>query len=500
MIFKASLFLLFVATCIGGGQPCLAQDRVLTITLQNAPNNMEPVAEPTRIRVDDRSSVGLRLVNVSPIDVCSLSGRTPTPTTETNPMESLVTTISGLGAFGLSTSRASSYLNEVRPAIRTAPRLDDPEYKRFLEAAAHFDVSAQNVIAEQTLFQGSLDADLQALANYISADYRGTNWRLFHPKDDTKLDTIRSDFGNPVPSIADAALSQATLDEMTNWASDLHKKHDNDGTAESALRQMDATLAKEKAIMSILSDNNTALKTAQGTVQTSYVAILKVYADFQRMLDQRVLTKSPADAYLIQDFPLGTDRKATVTGVLSCVSDVDGKTPTTDQINYSILYQNVPNLTASAGLLTGFLEKRVIGITNVASTNAAGFKTIFAVTDSAQAQIFPMAYVNYRVLPYCSTHWKKNSEDELIITTSLSAGFGINPNSGTNQPEFFAGAAFGFNRLMIHPGVHFGRTQNLGGGFTLNNTVPTGFTGNAPITWSYHPAFSIGFSVRVAPL
>jgi hypothetical protein len=370
---------------------------------------------------------------------------------------------------------------------------------RFLEAAAHFDASAQNVIAEQTISQGSLDADLKALANYISADYRGTNWRLFHPNDDTKLDTVRSDFGNPVPSIADAALSQATLDEMTNRASDLHKKHDNNGNAESALRQMDATLAKEKAIMSILSDNNTALKTAQGTVQTSYVAILKVYADFQRMLIQRVLMKSPADAYLIQDFLLGTDRKATITGVLSCVSDVDGKTPTTDQINYSILYQNVPNLTASAGLLTSFLEKRVIGITNVASTNAAGFKTIFAVTDSAQAQVFPMAYVNYRVLPYRSTHWKKNSEDELIITTSLSAGFGINPNSGTNQPEFFAGAAFGFNRLMIHPGVHFGRSQNLGGGFTLNNTVPTGFTGNAPITWSYHPAFSIGFSVRVAP-
>jgi len=103
------------------------------------------------------------------------------------------------------------------------------------------------------------------------------------------------------------------------------------------------------------------------------------------------------------------------------------------------------------------------------------------------------------VLPYKSVFWGKGQENELVLTANLSGGFGINPNSGTNQPEFFVGTALGFGRLMIHPGAHYGRTQSLGGGFLLNAPVPTGFSGNPPIEWTYHWKFSVGFSVRAAP-
>jgi hypothetical protein len=109
-----------------------------------------------------------------------------------------------------------------------------------------------------------------------------------------------------------------------------------------------------------------------------------------------------------------------------------------------------------------------------------------------------MAYVNYRVFGYKTTHYGKGKEDDLIWTTHISGGFGINPNSGTNQPEFFAGFALGMNRFIFHSGVHYGRTQSLAGGYTLGSPVPSGLT-TAPISWSYHPAFSIGFSVRLAP-
>jgi len=500
-------------TCVSAGR-----GKVCTIELQNAPNNMEPVAEPTSIRVDDRSPVRLRLINLSPIDVCSLGGRTSTPTAETNPFESIVTTISALGGFGLSASTANQSMLEVNqgvgvesgrltsrtPAERAAnpnPLLDDPKYKLFLDAAMNFSRSAQDVIAGQKTAQLSLESDITALSNYLLADYRGTKWMAFHPKDDSALDGVRSDFGSPLPSIIDAAPSQALLDEMVAWAADLHKSYDKDVDPDTVarLKQIDVTVAKSKAAMSILSDYNSALKTAQITARTSYNSQLKVYNDFQRLLTQHIITKSPGDAYLVQEFPLGTDRKTTITGYVSCVSDVDGKTPTTDQINYSVLYQNIPVLSASAGLLTTFQEKKVIGTTTTLANNTAGFNTIFAVTDSARAQVFPMAYFNVRLGGYLKTNWYRRPEDELDITSHLSAGIGVNPNTGTNQPEFFVGMAFGLNKLMIHPGVHFGRTQSLGGGFTLNSVVPTGFTGPVPINWSYHPAFSIGFSVRVAP-
>ena len=123
---------------------------------------------------------------------------------------------------------------------------------------------------------------------------------------------------------------------------------------------------------------------------------------------------------------------------------------------------------------------------------------LFQVTDSARVQLIPMAYVNYRPFHYRTFRYGKGKEDELVWTAHLSGGFGVNPNTGTNQPEFFAGLALGLNRFMFHSGVHFGRTESLGGGFKLNCPVPTGVMA-APIAWSYHPAFSIGFSVRSAP-
>lgn len=510
----------FGAQLLRAQNTCQSQGgvQVCTIELQNAPNNMEPVAEPTRIRVDDRMQVRFRVTNLSPIDVCSLGGRTPTPTTETNPFESIVTSISGLIGSGLSGTSATQSMAQVnqdmtlesqRVSSRTQAEklanpnsiLDDPKYRAFLNGATSFSRSSQEILVEQKAMQQSLESDMTLLSNYVSADYRGHNWTKFRPKDDPTLSGVRSDFDNVLPSIADAAPSQATLDEMSAWAGDLHKSYDKetDAVTVGTLRQMDLTLAKSKAAMSTLSDYNAALKTAQTTARTSYNALVKVYNDFQRSQSQGIVAKSPDDTFLFQDFLLGTDRKATVTGYVSCVSDVDGKTPTTDQINYSVLYQNVPVLSASVGLLTTFQEKRVIGTTTEFANNSTGYNTIIAVTDSARAQVFPMAYFNVRMGGYLKTHWYRRPEDELDITSHLSAGFGVNPNTGTNQPEFLVGMAFGFNRLMIHPGVHFGRTQSLGGGFTLNGVVPTGYAGPVPINWSYHPAFSIGFSVRVAP-
>ncbi len=285
---------------------------------------------------------------------------------------------------------------------------------------------------------------------------------------------------------------------MSSWASDLHKSYDSKTDADivAGLKQIDLTLAKSKSTLSILSDYNSTLKTAQTTDRTTYKSVTKLYNDFRRTVAQGIIKES---AVLTQDFSLGTDRKTTVSSYVSCVSSVDQKTPTTDQISYSVLYENVPVLSASAGLLTTFQQKRVIGTTTALANNAAGFNTLFAITDSARAQVFPMAFFNVRLGGYRQTHWYKRPEDELDITAHLSTGIGVNPNTGTNQPEFFVGVAIGLNKLMIQPGVHFGRTQTLGGGFALNSVVPAGYAGPVPINWSYHPAFSIGFSVRVAP-
>lgn len=79
-----------------------------------------------------------------------------------------------------------------------------------------------------------------------------------------------------------------------------------------------------------------------------------------------------------------------------------------------------------------------------------------------------MAFVNYRLWPPVLKNWWGQPENELVITNSASAGIGVNSNTGTNQPEFFVGDAIGFSRVYLHLGAHFGRTETLGGGFTLD--------------------------------
>jgi hypothetical protein len=113
-----------------------------------------------------------------------------------------------------------------------------------------------------------------------------------------------------------------------------------------------------------------------------------------------------------------------------------------------------------------------------------------------------MAFLNFRIFPPILTTYPGQRESELVLGNSVSAGIGINPNTGTNQVEFFLGDTFSFNRVDLHIGAHFGRTESLGGGFQLNTAVPTmpsNYTGQPPIDWAYHVAFSIGLSVRIAP-
>jgi hypothetical protein len=208
---------------------------------------------------------------------------------------------------------------------------------------------------------------------------------------------------------------------------------------------------------------------------------------------------------------LGRDYGTTNTGTISCTSTISTTVATTDTINYTILYQNVPALTVSTGILLTFLPKYQYGVESMLDANSVNltatppnpgtFTNYFAQTDYSRAQVFPMAFVNYRVLKPWLKSWWAEPNSELAITTNLSGGIGVNPNTGTNQVEFFGGGAIGFSRALVHFGEHWGRQESLGGGFTVNNPVPTGWSSSntVPINWKYQHYFALGFSVRIAP-
>jgi hypothetical protein len=229
----------------------------LQIDLQNAPNNMEPVAEPRQIRVDNRANVRFLLRNLSPLDVCTRTPSAPTPTAETNVAESLVTTIAQLGGLSIGTSTARLPANAAMSVslsteaqsqlvtLRSNPRVpgcsvqDDPEYQRILSVAHEFfgaartligsptpDGSCRNDRADQVELACEIDSATRRLANYAGADYRGALQQSFQVDGNPLLQAVRDAYTLPLNSIGEAGRIQAMVDEIATWAGDLHKKYD----------------------------------------------------------------------------------------------------------------------------------------------------------------------------------------------------------------------------------------------------------------------------------
>jgi hypothetical protein len=475
------------------------------------------------------------MTGVSPTEICVASSKPPTITTVVNPLESIINTVAGLKSFDFESaapdldaavhSMSPEYLFRNRTANPPPPPPPSPADQvlaLFRSLAATLNDTAKPVFGKQTHWQHIYLADIDAIARYMAADYRGTGFPKFHPDDDPLLAAVRehsslpplgtraatlqhSELDTP-PTEVDYAALQALADQMKTLQTGLVSACSNNPTASGAptcdasvLRLTAEVVDRANAMLNAAGDNLKTLQTVQTAVATNFAALHKMYIDYQGRKAANVITE--VKGVLVQHLVLGPDYGATDAGTLTCSTDATPSVATTDAINYSVLYQNIPAFTVSAGLLTTFLKKQEIGTTTKLNSDGS-YTTLFAVTDSARASVFPMAFVNYRLWAPALRTWPGQPENELVLGNSLSAGIGINPNTGTNQVEFFLGDTISFNRVNLHFGAHFGRTEGLGGGFQLNAPVPTmpsNYSGQPPIDWAYHVAFSIGLSVRIAP-
>jgi len=496
---------------------------------------MEPSCEPQRIRVPDRTQVTLNIVNVSPTEYCSPTAPAPTPTTVTNPIESIINTVSGLKSFNLVTGSAFKTQIQTIPdliepdtsqplteAERHAPK--DPIARLFHELAEKVLPTAQAIATKQSIWQKSYQADLKTLQDYQTANYRGQAWKQFDPLVDNNLDTVRThitfppitddatDPKNP-PSEMDYVPLQALIDQLKDLQPQLIAACTAAPTGKKKcspeiLASTSAVIEKANSYLTVAGGNLKTLQAAQAGIVTAYYALLAQKHQFDLHKTANVFQETPADpkthlTSLMQVMPLGTNYAATSPGTVSCATTATPSVATTDAINVSILYQNVPTLTASAGILVSLIQQNQYGIVQqitpaTATTPATAYSAI-GLTSSARAGVVPMAFFNFRFGQPKLTTWWHEPNNELVITHNASAGLGINSNSGTNQAEFFGGYAIGFSRILIHGGLDYGRSQQLAPGFSTG-ALPTGFTGTSvPVVWNYHPQISIGFSVRVAP-
>ena len=97
--------------------PCQAKPGDVTVKVPLVPNSMEPSCEPSRIRVSDRTAVTLMITSVSPVEVCALGTKSQSVTAVTNPLESIINTISAYKSFDFPEQARVKATGQLRQAL-----------------------------------------------------------------------------------------------------------------------------------------------------------------------------------------------------------------------------------------------------------------------------------------------------------------------------------------------------------------------------------------------
>ena len=195
---------------------CLGQDSckftpgtsTITVDLRASPDGFEPACQPTRIRVKDKVPVTLVIRGLSPVEICAISTKAPTVTPVTNPLESLINTVTGLKSFSLAASlgnlKTGAYSLQTktklfddavdkeanaRPAKKPEDQTDKDARAKFDTLSAEVYTLATDVADKQKTWQETYQKELLQISDYVSKDFRREGWSTYKP--DTDLATIK---------------------------------------------------------------------------------------------------------------------------------------------------------------------------------------------------------------------------------------------------------------------------------------------------------------------
>lgn len=147
--------------------------------------------------------------------------------------------------------------------------------------------------------------------------------------------------------------------------------------------------------------------------------------------------------------------------------------------------------TLSAGTVFSLISDQEFQSVQSKSTDANGNPTTvnkFQVTSTSDIPILPIALVHARIwdLPH---H---------VVALHISFGVAAHTRSdaeGGSNPEYLLGGSISILRtLFVTGGPYWGRSTALGGGFSVNDVVPSG-VGSAPIVTNSQRAWAISVSL-----
>jgi predicted nucleic acid-binding Zn-ribbon protein len=434
-----------------------------------------PVSGRT-FHVRNGTQVTIKVEPKSPFAKCSLAVKERLPIAEENAFQTFLSAITQAGLPIALLARASdARAAATQTAFARAATVKDPEIQKILkEIRKLLDTieTRENTVSEDL---GKQYDQVRKLGDRIA------ELRLNPSRGKTQISDMEGEFkkdrGEIVVEI-DALKKSLTPDtsDISDSMKDVAKRiNDNAATILAAdanlLAQLNQELANARSTLTAINEAITSLGGAKSK--------LNAQGDFLRTL--------PVEFSATFHY---SDTNCTVKHEVSCTDRQSGEATGMGTVAYTIEFRDLPRATVSLGVLTSMLDMRQIGSVSVKDPSSAnGFKKVFGETDRAGLQIIPFSFLNVRLW-----NWTWNHRD---IMLNWSEGFGINPNNGGKDPEFFSGISFGIRDFYVQIGAHHGKWQELGGKFSFDDTVPETLT--APVLWRYTTHFGFGVSYRIPP-
>ncbi|MFM9903652.1 MAG: hypothetical protein ACKVQJ_03665 [Pyrinomonadaceae bacterium] len=439
-------------------------DRIVCTIKENAPEIIGPFEVP------NTSKVTIKVIEKSPFDDCSLGEIKLTDIKESDAIAAILKILAKASGFSIPDGM-SDLANDKIPTDPTGDLLNELKLWRR-------DLTDKNNAAKGTI--------------KAAADLAHKLDDLFAKPPRNRNDYVAS-FGVIKP-LLETALSggePTTEPEEVRYplVRERYKVLVTTGVPASdqpALAEAGRVLDDVAGLIASLKINTSALVAARVEMRT-----VRVYLN---QVEYAVQNGNPFEKEFVL---LGYTQKAAETSI-TCTNTFT-KNVTLSKLPVTVLYKNDPALSVSVGILLSTTAKQKLGIvpqrTGVDSNGVPTFKNVFGVADHARVQIVPFSFINYRLFYFGA---KSEPLAKPKYSLSLSAGVGVNPNSGSNEVEYFFGPALGIKNYLIQFGDHIGRFQKgLNGGFVLGDTVPANFPSTLPINKVYKHGFGIAISYRL---
>jgi hypothetical protein len=412
------------------------------------------------------ATVNVKIMGTTPFDVCELKKDRSEITPDKDAFAAFLEAISKFGG-ALTFGSAGAAARKPDRAMLAAAH--SPGAKQFQDLFDRATAEATALKKDLDNFKKNLDSFQNAANDFRKQPDHGRTGST--PEDYEKAFTAnratitgkiaRLQAGRPVSDLFKRYISDLEKLRGGNEFSTLSQEEKNE--VDQSLRYV---YLWQTGLQVLLTQADDAIKAA--------VDYGKKLADLENKFDKSLPAFSDADA---------KDKLS-----VSCKDGVSGKV-TMDTVYAAVEFHGRPPLTFSLGILASTLDSVQIGKKDV-SDGQGKSKTLFAETDRKDFQAIPFSFLNWRIpgLDDFRIHkWPGG--------INLTTGFGINPNTGSKEPEFFTGGALGVGSVLFYLGVHWGRVQSLGGNFNLGDVVPSGVT--VPVNETYQRGFGFGISYQL---